>query len=107
MHDMLSRVCSALILLGLLSLVGCGPNTSEVSGTVTFEGQPVPEGDIIFSDEANKIAPDASKIKDGKFKFTAKLGKKKVQIQAVKMEKLPPGKKGAMGETEIPVGYIP
>jgi len=74
---------------------------------VTFDGTPLPEGDIVFHDADKKVGPDAGKIKDGKYSFPVKAGKKKVEINASRLEKLPEGKKGAMGETELPVDYIP
>jgi hypothetical protein len=91
-----------------LLLVGCyGKNTTyTVTGTVMFEGKPLPDGDIIFLDPDNKVGPDAGKVVDGKFSFKAKAGKKRVEIRASRKEKLPPGKTGAMGETEMNVDYI-
>src|SRR5207248_8852791 len=79
-------------------VAGCGdsgPKMYPVSGTVTFDDQPIPEGDIVFLPEEKQFGPDAGKIKDGKYAFRAKGGKKKVQIQA---SRLIPGKKGPMGE---------
>lgn len=95
-------------LLAVFLLAGCdGDPSRQVTGTVTFDGKPVPDGQIIFVDAAGKQAPDAGKITDGKFAFKVTPGSKKVQVQASRMEKLSPGKKGAMGETEAPVSYIP
>jgi hypothetical protein len=83
-------------------MVGCGsgstgPQTYAVSGTVTFDGQPVKSGDILFEPEAKGESPDGGKITDGKFSFRAKQGKMKVKISASREV---PGKttKGAMGE---------
>jgi hypothetical protein len=103
------KSCWTVALLGVLFLFGCDPKTSTypVSGTVTWDGKPLPDGDILFTDAENKVGPDAGKIKDGKFEFRAKPGKKKVEIRATRMEKLPANKKGAMGETELPTDYIP
>jgi len=91
----------------VFSITGCGKDAHTVSGTVTYDGTPLPDGDILFIDPENKVAPDAGKIKDGKFSVAVKPGKKKVEIRASKMQPLPGGKKGAMGETETPVDYIP
>ena len=46
----------ALLLLGACS--GQGTDRFDVSGTVTFNGQPVPAGQVVFS-------PDLSKGNDG------------------------------------------
>jgi len=72
-----------------------------------MDGAPVPDGDVIFLDAANSAAPYAGKIQDGKFEFESTEGKKRVEIRASRMKKLPKGQEGAMGETEAPVEYIP
>ncbi|HEY7422909.1 MAG TPA: hypothetical protein VH682_01490, partial [Gemmataceae bacterium] len=63
----------AFALLGAFVLLGCSnkPRTYPVTGTVTFDNKPLPEGDIIFLDVENKLGPDAGKIKDGQFAFKA------------------------------------
>jgi len=68
-----------------LALSGCGPSGSEkytVTGTVTFDGQPVPDGHIIFAPTEAGLPPDAGKISRGKFELTATAGKKRVEIHA-------------------------
>ena len=44
---------SLLILFGMM-LAGCNaqPALTEISGTVTFKGQPIPAGDVSFTPEA-------------------------------------------------------
>jgi hypothetical protein len=44
------RLIGCLALVGLLGLLGChkDPNRHDVSGRVTFQGQPVPRGQVIF-----------------------------------------------------------
>ena len=89
---------------------GCGPGgpaTYPVTGTATLDGQPIPEGDIIFADAAKLSPPSAGKIKDGKFTANVTAGKKNVEIRASKMMPLPGGQTGAMGEKEMPQDYIP
>ncbi len=61
--------------LGLTLFAGCGaksdgPPRYRVSGTVTFAGNPVPEGTLIFDPDpqAGNSGPQGSaKIRDGKF----------------------------------------
>ncbi len=92
----------------VLAATGCGGSgSSAVTGTVTFDGNPLPDGDILFVDPDGKVAPDAGKIKDGAFAFAVKPGKKKVEIRATKMVATPGGKKGPMGDAEMPTDYIP
>lgn len=77
---------TCLSLFALLScLSGCGRGPSDavlISGTATFEGQPIAKGNITFMPIDGKIAPDAGTIVDGKFAFPAKLGAKRVEIGA-------------------------
>ncbi len=90
------------VLPSLLS--GCGkPEFETVTGTVTFDDQPVPEGDIIFQPADPKYGPDAGKIIDGKFTLQVRPGNRKVIIRATR---LVPGKVGPMGE-DAHEDYIP
>lgn len=53
-----------------LSGCGTGERAYHLSGNVTFKGQPVPQGHIIFepdSSKGNSGAPGRSKIVDGKY----------------------------------------
>ncbi|MDB5385017.1 MAG: hypothetical protein JWM11_663 [Planctomycetaceae bacterium] len=95
------RIASIGVLLTCFVL-GCGsgsdaPPTFSVSGTITFDGQPVKSGEITFESDEKGVAPDAGPITDGKFSLKAKEGKKLVKIRAMREV---PGKatKGAMGE---------
>ena len=46
---------SGLVLLGLLPLLlGCGRSYGNVSGTVRYQGKPLPNGTITFYDLANQ-----------------------------------------------------
>jgi hypothetical protein len=72
-------------LLGALLLTGCGPQGPKVypvKGTVTYNSQPLPEGDIVFSPTSPGEVEDYGKIKDGKFEFAARAGEKRVKITA-------------------------
>jgi hypothetical protein len=88
---------------------GCGPSGPryfDVSGTVTYNGQPLPIGDIYFVPEEAEYGTDAGKVKDGQFHFRAKEGKKRVEIRAARPV---PGKKAADGlpyyEVYLPAKY--
>ena len=95
------------VAVALLVLTGCdrGPKMYPVSGTVTLDGNPVPEGEILFTDGDGKLGPDAGKIKDGRFEFQAKAGKKRVEISASKV--LPGSKVRGAGGEPVPEEYIP
>lgn len=84
---MVLRLSFVLGLLGLLAISGCGfGGNSEyaVTGTVTFENAPLPEGDIIFEPADGKTQHRAEKIKAGKYTLTAPAGPKIVRIFATK-----------------------
>jgi hypothetical protein len=99
-----------LVILSCASWLGCsggGVATYRVTGTATFDGDPIAEGDIIFLSVDNSTPPGAGKIQGGTFKAEVPAGQKKVEIRASRMEPLPEGQTGAMGETEMAVDYIP
>lgn len=86
---MVQRVFLALVIVSLLPFAGCGtggPVEYVVSGTVTFEGQPLPDGNIIFESADRKAQDRAEKIVNGKYQFTAPLGPKVVRILATREE---------------------
>jgi hypothetical protein len=100
-------------LLGALALAaavlpahGCtrGPRTYPVSGTVTLDGQPLPEGEILFVPVDGSTGPDPGKVKDGRFELQARAGKKRVEVSAARI--LPGGARGAGGEP-VPEEIIP
>jgi hypothetical protein len=57
-----------MVLLGFLAVLGCGENKNEgeVSGTVTYQGQPLPYGTVTFFDSSNKFLA-SSVISNGKY----------------------------------------
>jgi hypothetical protein len=80
-------LASAWFLTATLALTGCGrsgPATYRTSGTVAYNGKPVHEGSIIFMPSDNHLSADAGKISDGRFAFSAKAGKKRVEIRGVR-----------------------
>ncbi|QEL14252.1 hypothetical protein [Limnoglobus roseus] len=94
---------SGLFVCITLIVVGCGgAKTHEVSGTVTFDGEPVKEGHIAFAPGGG-----GGSITDGRYKFNSPPGKFTVQINASRMTKLPPGQTGMNGEKEEVREYIP
>jgi hypothetical protein len=99
-----------LLTLGLagLLLAGCGPAgppTYEVSGTVTWNGQPLPAGDIIFQPVDGTVAPDPGKIRQGQFRFRAKAGLKKVVIYATRAGKYDSVMQSYEREAYLPARY--
>lgn len=84
LNSCLRRDCGrAGLVLGLClfsALVGCGAQNDRpirVSGDVTFKGQPVPFGSIIFDPDiqaGNKGPQGSAQIKDGHFDTNEGLG---------------------------------
>lgn len=100
-----------LVLLVCAPLVaGCGPagpERAEVSGTVTFNGQPVEQGAISFFPAPGVTGPEAGgEIKDGKYHIPKKtgpvVGKNRVELRSFqksgRMIQDPTGKPGTMAE---------
>jgi len=91
---------------GSMFVAGCGnagPRTYPVTGTVTLDGEPLKEADILFLPLDPALGPDAGQIRDGKFAFQAKAGRKRVEVRASR----PVVIKTAMGETTIWKNYLP
>jgi hypothetical protein len=42
------RLCGLVLLLALVALVGCGKGTGHVTGTVTYKGQLITSGAVVF-----------------------------------------------------------
>ena len=71
---------TAAILGGFLAVNGCQgrPQGYNISGTVTYKGQPIPSGSIVFEPAASKGNAGASgsaHIKDGKYDTSLPGGK--------------------------------
>ncbi len=107
---------ASFFLAALLTLtaVGCGgksgPATAEVTGEITFDGQPVAEGDITFLPADGQGHPYAGKIVAGKYSLKCEPGKKRVEITAFrpvpgKFNEDNPGEKTPVIEQYIPPEY--
>lgn len=85
---MIQRFFIILFLAGLLlPHSGCGdgkPPKYSLSGTVTFNGQPIPDGSIMFQATDKRTAPDTALIVDGKYTLKLPAGEKLVMVEASK-----------------------
>ena len=90
-----SRVARAVLLAATLGVTGCGGSEAEVSGSVTVDGQPLKDGDIIFEAADGSVTPAAGKIVDGKYSLKVLPGPKKVRINASRPTKKPDPVMGA------------
>ena len=68
--------------------LGCGSGQVAVEGTVNYDGQPIPEGTIIFESVDGRGGAGSAKIEAGQYKFsgdaTTLPGEKIVRIRAVR-----------------------
>src|SRR5438876_9410259 len=103
-----------LVVAALGMCLGCSGNLATVEGNVTFDGQPVEKGSIIF-EPADGVGPVAGgTIENGKYRLNWEEGlvpgKMIVRISAVrptgrKIKAGPPGPPGKMGDEVRP--YFP
>lgn len=104
------RAALAAVAIGLAAVAGgCGQggNLSKVTGKVSYDGQPVPEGRILFRSTDGRAY--SGPITNGEYEVMCEPGKMRVEIIA---SRVIPGKfvKGENGEKEpIPAAemYIP
>ncbi len=78
-------IWASLGCIALICFSGCGPkDTVPVSGSVTFDGVNLPEGNIKFF-TSDQLPAGIGKVIDGKFSLNCKpLGKLRVEITAVR-----------------------
>ncbi|WP_339729537.1 hypothetical protein [uncultured Gimesia sp.] len=98
----------------LTGLSGCGgetgPKKYSVSGKVTFNGEPVPSGEILFRPEEGQGNRDAGRILDGAYEIESLPGNKVVEITAyreskTKFDESNPGERTPIQEQYIPENY--
>ena len=94
-----SRVGAAFVVLAAVLVAGCGPDlpdTAAVSGTVTYDGQPVTQGTVTFYPEkgrssTGRIQPDGTyTLRTFTEGDGALLGKHTVTIEAMEFTGGPP-----------------
>ena len=84
-----------IVMAACLICVGCGDGLSQVSGTVLLDGQPLPEGEIIFEESDKTKTPAAGKVIAGKYTVRVVPGQKLVRISASRPTKIPDPVMGA------------
>ncbi|MDY0167682.1 MAG: hypothetical protein RBS80_14135 [Thermoguttaceae bacterium] len=102
---------SCLVVAGIvLAASGCGrgDGMNAVTGTVTFDGQPVESGEILFRSPDGTEGSSAGKITGGRYSLRSTPGVKRVEITARREIETPPAASGepAIGfESYIPDKY--
>jgi len=80
----MNRLSSFTALAVAVGVVGCSkdgaPSYANVSGTVMYNGSPLPKGQITFSTEGR--VPSSMEIVDGKYSGQAMIGSNRVVISA-------------------------
>ncbi|QDU40956.1 hypothetical protein Mal4_53190 [Maioricimonas rarisocia] len=108
------RLHLTLSVLGLFFLCGCGGSDElqrvSVDGTVTLDGEPLPDGEIVLRPTDEPGAADGGKIEEGSFSFEATPGAKTVEITAWREipgshEQLESGESGSSREQYVPQEY--
>jgi len=108
------RTILTAVLLCTIAVLGCnrsqGPRRAAVSGSVTLDGKPVPEGTITFLPSGDTQGPSAGgEIRDGAFDLNARqgpvVGTCRVEIRATRKT----GEKVQFGvrEADAVEQYIP
>lgn len=108
-------LCCATLFFLTSVLAGCGgnpdgPTLVSVSGKITLNGAPLPEGDVIFRAADGKGHAYAGKIKDGSYSIETEAGKKKVEIKSMrdvpgKTTEDNPGEVVSVREQIVPTKY--
>jgi hypothetical protein len=72
-----------------LAFAGCGPRDPRVTihGTVSLDGQPLSEGQIIFRPEDSSLRAEGGAIKNGEFTIHVFKGPHRIAINAQVAEK--------------------
>ncbi len=103
-----------VVVLAWLTVVvtGCSSNTSEnpesyVTGKVTLDGEPLPEGRLIFTTVKlglNDVVP----IRDGQFSGRVALGDRQVMISVIELMDPPPSTMPGVEESgKVPTETLP
>ena len=76
----LLRFTALAVVIGVVGCSKSGPKYANVSGTVTYNGNPVEKGQITFASDGRP--PTAADIVDGKYTGQAMVGSNRVSIVA-------------------------
>jgi hypothetical protein len=83
MDKLLGSVCLGSV---FVVVVGCnGKDSYPITGKVSFDGQPVSNGQILFIPADKSLSPAAGRIEDGEYRLQASTGSKRVEIRAARI----------------------
>jgi len=104
-----SGAARAAVLL-LVVATGCGrsgPTLVPVSGSVTFDGQPVETGEIVFRAVDGAVTSGAGPIVAGRYAARAPVGSKRVEIIATRPARGAAAKPSISGEPTAAEMFVP
>ena len=85
-HIKLPRVLISIFTAACLLLAtGCGPSGPQkypVSGEITFDGAPLPDGDIFFVPDDQSLSTERARVSQGRYALEAHPGRNVVKINA-------------------------
>ena len=81
-----SFLLPTIVALLVAQSIGCshGPKLYDISGAVSYQGQPIADGQIVFEDEAPATGRWPAAIKDGRYSVKATAGQKLVRLSATR-----------------------
>lgn len=91
----------------LLPAAGCNsePKTYRVTGTVKWNGAPIPSGQINFISTDGQTTPSSSKIVDGRYELWIAPGQKRVEVFSQRSKGYDKVMKQETYVNEIPLEY--
>ncbi|MGY8768910.1 MAG: hypothetical protein ACKVH8_10855 [Pirellulales bacterium] len=83
----IERIAQSILLLTLACFLGCGgePSLPSITGKVTFDGQPIEVGSIMFEPVDGKGTTEGGTIENGTYTVSVTSGSKKVRITSPKV----------------------
>jgi hypothetical protein len=82
---MRSTLCATGFVFLAAFIAGCGgPTVCEVSGTISYDGQPIKQGGITFTPTDGKSPTAGAVIKDGRYDCKLSPGEHKVVVNGTK-----------------------
>jgi hypothetical protein len=100
----------AILAVGCTILAGCGSSARvTATGMVTFDGQPVHTGVIIFQPLEREAAPQGTLVNAGRYTIQCRPGRHRVQIRGTKLvdESRVPRSMPRLASAAIYEDYIP
>lgn len=71
--------------ISLCLVIGCSEGKSSISGTVTFDGEPVKNGSVTFVKSEGELLRAGAVITDGAFQASLPPGEYKIELNAQKV----------------------